>query len=119
VVDLLFKPGAVCEQYKRLQKLYDFKNKVLSVMKDCYERVSAPCSHSSSNNPDHEDLSEVNQLSFCLKVEYQEVVYIQEDVTFTDKKNVHNVSQFFFGTKSSSPSPNIYCYMKSFEHHLQ
>jgi hypothetical protein len=66
VVDLLFKPGAVCEQYKRLQKLYDFKNKVLSVMKDCYERVSAPCSHSSSNNPDHEDLSEVNQLSVCL-----------------------------------------------------
>jgi hypothetical protein len=33
VMDMLFKRGAACEQYKWLQKIYDFKNKVLSAMK--------------------------------------------------------------------------------------
>jgi hypothetical protein len=44
-----------------------------------YERVTGPCSHSSSNNPgDHEDLLEVDELSVCLYVKYQEVVDIHE-----------------------------------------
>jgi len=30
---MLFQKGVACEQYKQLQKIYDFKNKVLSVMK--------------------------------------------------------------------------------------
>jgi hypothetical protein len=30
---MLFQQGVACEQYKQLQKIYDFKNKVVSVMK--------------------------------------------------------------------------------------
>jgi len=33
VADMLFLRGVACEQYKQLQKIYDFKNKVVSVMK--------------------------------------------------------------------------------------
>ncbi len=75
MADLLFRPGAAYELYKRPQKIYDFKSKVLSGMKARYNRVSAPCSHSSSNNPgDHEDLLQVDELSICLYIECQEVI---------------------------------------------
>ncbi len=47
------------------------------MIKARYERVTGPCSHSSSNNPG-EDLSEADALSVCLHSEYQEVVDIQE-----------------------------------------
>jgi hypothetical protein len=46
-----------------------------------YERVSAPRSHSTSNDPgDHEDLSELDQLCLRLYVEYQEALDIQEAI---------------------------------------
>jgi hypothetical protein len=45
MADLLFRPGAAFELYKRPQKIYDFK---MSGMKVMYDRVSGPCSHSSS-----------------------------------------------------------------------
>ncbi len=79
MADLLFRPGAACELYMRPQKVYDFKSKVMSGMKARYESVSCPCSHSNSRNPsDHEDLSEVDELSVCLFMEFQESVDIQE-----------------------------------------
>jgi hypothetical protein len=98
VADMLFKRGAACEQYKRPQKIYDFKNKVVSGMKAHYERVSAPGSHSTSNDPgDHEDLSEMVQLCVRLYVEYQEALDIQEAIkrdNLLDKENVTNASHF-------------------------
>ena len=67
-------------------------------MKHHYERVNAPGSHSSSNNPgDHEDLLELDQLCIQLYVEYQEALEIQEAIrcnSLLDKENVHNASQF-------------------------
>jgi len=79
VVNLLFRPGADCELYKRPQNTYDFKNKVLMGIKARYDKVSGPGTHSSSNHLNfHEDLLEVDQLSVQLYVEYQEVVDIQE-----------------------------------------
>jgi hypothetical protein len=71
---------------------------VLLAVQVWYERVSGPCSHSSSNNQgDHEDLSEVDQLLVCLYVEYQEAVDIQEAIrrdNLLDKETVNNASQF-------------------------
>jgi hypothetical protein len=98
VADLLFRPGAACELYKRPQKVYDFKSKVMSAMKAHYERVSGPCSHSNSHNPsDHEDLSVVDELSVRLFMEFQESVDIQEAIrcdNLLEKENVNNASQF-------------------------
>jgi hypothetical protein len=98
VADLLFRPGAACELYKRLQKVYDFKTKVLSAMKVWYERVSGPCSHSTSGNPsDHEDLSAVDELSVHLYVEFQEAVDIQEALRhdkLLEKENINNASKY-------------------------
>jgi hypothetical protein len=98
VADMLFKRGVACEQYKRPQKINDFKNKVVLAMKSYYERVSAPGSHSSSNDPgDHEDLSELEQLCFRLYGEYQEALDIQEAIrrdNLLDKENVANALQF-------------------------
>ena len=95
---MVFKRGAACELYKRPQKVYDFKNKVVSAMKHHYERVSAPGSHSSSNDPgDHEDLSELDQLCVRLYLEYQEALDIQEAIkrdNLLDKENVANATQF-------------------------
>jgi hypothetical protein len=80
VADLLFKPGAACEQYKRPQKINDFKSKVLSGMKVRYYRVSGPCSHLSSHNPgDHE------------AVDIQEMIRRNN---LLEKDNVSNASQF-------------------------
>jgi hypothetical protein len=63
-MDLLFQPGATCEVYKWLKHTDDFKNKVLLRMKTWYDRVSGPCSHSSSDKPDdHEGISPVDQLA--------------------------------------------------------
>ena len=70
----------------------------MSAIKHHYERVNAPGSHSSSNNPgDHEDLLELDQLCIQLYVEYQEALDIQEAIrcnSLLDKENVHNASQF-------------------------
>jgi len=67
-------------------------------MKVHYERVSAPGSHSSSNDPgDHEDLSELEQLCLRLYVEYQEALDIQEAIrcdNLLDKENIANTLQF-------------------------
>ncbi len=77
MADLLFRPGAACELYKRPQKVYDFKSKVLSGMKERYKRVSGTCSHSTSGNPsNHEDLSEVDEVSVHLYVKFQKTVDI-------------------------------------------
>jgi hypothetical protein len=99
VAGMLFKRGVACEQYKQLQKMYGFKNRVVLAMKSHYERVSAPESHSTSNEPgDHEDLSGLDQhLCLQLYVEYQEALDIQEAIkldNLLDKENVHNASQF-------------------------
>jgi hypothetical protein len=63
-----------------------------------YERVSAPGSHSTSNDPgDHEDLSELDQLCLRLYVEYQEALDIQEAIkhdNLLDKENIANALQF-------------------------
>jgi hypothetical protein len=84
VADMLFKRGAAREQYKQPQKIYDFKNKVVSAMKAHYERVSAPGSHSTSNDPgDHEDLLELDQLCLRLYGEYQKALDIQEAIKTT------------------------------------
>jgi len=95
---MVFKRGAACELYKRPQKVYDFKNKVVSAMKHHYERVSAPGSHSSSNDPgDHEDLSELDQMCVRLYQEYQEALDILEAIkrdNLLDKENVANATQF-------------------------
>jgi hypothetical protein len=92
------RPGAACELYKRLQKVYDFKTKVLTAMKPRHERVSGPGSHSNSHNPtDHEDLSVVDELSVCLFVEFQESVDIQEALrrnNLLETENINNASQF-------------------------
>jgi hypothetical protein len=97
VADLLFRAGAACEQYKRPWTTYAFKNKVLSAINARYERAMGPHSHSSTNNPgDCEDLSEVDELSVCLYVEYQEVVDIQEALkhnNLLDKENVRGDSK--------------------------
>jgi hypothetical protein len=79
--------------------MYGFKNRVVLAMKSHYERVSAPESHSTSNEPgDHEDLSGLDQhLCLQLYVEYQEALDIQEAIkldNLLDKENVHNASQF-------------------------
>jgi hypothetical protein len=70
----------------------------MSALKSHYERVSAPGSHSTSNDPgDHEDLSELDQLCLWLYMEYQEALDIQEAIrcnNLLDKENVHNASQF-------------------------
>jgi hypothetical protein len=112
---MLFKRGAVCEQYKRPQKIYDFKNKVVSAMKAHYERVSAPGSHSTSNDPgDHEDLSEMDQLCMRLYVEYQEALDIQEAIkcnNLLDKENVTNASQFL------APNPQPFPCSVAVTHH--
>jgi hypothetical protein len=98
VAYMLFKWGAACEQYKLPQKIYDFKNKVVSGMKAHYERVSAPGSHSTSNDPgDHEDLSELDQLCLRLYAEFQEALDIQEAIkcdNLLDKENVAHALQF-------------------------
>jgi hypothetical protein len=98
VADKLFKWGTAWEQYKWPQKIYDFKNKVVSAMKAHYERASAPGSHSTSNDPgDHEDLSELDQLCLRLFAEFQEALEIQEAIkrdNLLDKENVANASQF-------------------------
>jgi hypothetical protein len=94
VADLLFRPGAACELYKRPRNTYDFKNKVLSAIKARY----GPGTHSSSNNPnDHEDLLEVDKLSVHLYVEYQEAVDNQEALrrdNLLEKENIQNASNF-------------------------
>jgi hypothetical protein len=93
---MLFKQRSACDPYKWLQKIYDFKNKVLLVMKSHYERVSAPGGHSSSNDPrNHEDLLELNQLCLHLYVEYQEAFDIQEAIrcdNLLEMENFHNAS---------------------------
>ena len=67
-------------------------------MKVNFERVSAPGSHSSSNDPgDHEDLSELEQLCLRLYGEYEEALDIQEAIrrdNLLDKENVANSTQF-------------------------
>jgi hypothetical protein len=107
VADLLFRPGAACELYKRLQKVYDFNSKIMSEMKARYERVSGPYSHSNSHNPlDHEDsgvsghLGGIKTQQFAGEGERQQCLPI-------------------FGTKSSTPSSNFCCNKKSIKHHLQ
>jgi hypothetical protein len=105
VTDLLFRPGAGCELYNRPQKVYDFKTKVLSAMKVRYEKVSGPCSHSTSGSPsDHEDLSTVDELSVRLYMEFQEAVDVQEALRrdkLLEKENINNASQFL----APNPSP--------------
>jgi hypothetical protein len=63
-----------------------------------YKRVSGPCSHSSSDNPcDHEDVSEIDELSVHLYMEYQEALDIQEAIqcnNLPEKEKVNNASQF-------------------------
>jgi hypothetical protein len=74
------------------RKFLIFKNKVELGMKAHYERVSAPGSHSTSNDPgDHEDLSELDQLCLWLYAEFQEALDIQEAIkrdNLLDKENV-------------------------------
>jgi hypothetical protein len=99
VADLLFRPGAARELYKRPRNTYDFKNKVLSAIKAIRnDRVNGPGTHSSSNNPnDNENLLEVDKLSMRLYVEYQEVVDIQEALrcdNLLEKENIQNASNF-------------------------
>jgi hypothetical protein len=78
-MDLLFKAVAACEKLKRPKNTYHFKNKVLSVMKVRYDRITGPGTHSSSDNPgDHEDVLPVNEVAVRLYIEYQEAVDIQE-----------------------------------------
>jgi hypothetical protein len=68
-------------------------------------RQSKQGTHSSSNNPnDHEDLLEVDKLSVCLYVEYQEVVDIQEATRQFTGEGEHPKCLQFFSTKSSTPS---------------
>jgi hypothetical protein len=89
---MLFRPGAACEQYKRPQKVYDFKTRLLLGMKGRYKRVSGPCSHSTSGNPsNNEDLSEVDGLSVRLYVEFQETLRCNN---LLEKENINNASQF-------------------------
>jgi hypothetical protein len=61
-------------------------------MKAHYERVSAPRSHSTSNDPgDHEGLSELDQLCLRLYAEFQEALDIQEAIkrdNLLDKENI-------------------------------
>jgi hypothetical protein len=97
VADLLFRPGAACELYKKPRNTYDVKNKVLSAIKARYERVNGPGTHSSNNPNNHEDLSEVDKLSVCLYVEYQEAVDIQEALrcnNLLEKEIIQNASNF-------------------------
>jgi hypothetical protein len=78
-MDLLFKPGASCKKYKQPKNTYDFKKKVLSVMKVLYERITGPGTHSCSDNPgDHEDVLVVDELAVRLYIKYQEAIDIQE-----------------------------------------
>jgi len=75
-----------------LNCINDLRNKMVSVMKSHYERVSAPGSHSSSNDPgDHEDILEFDQLCVQLYVEHQEAI---KHNNLLDKENIHNASQF-------------------------
>jgi hypothetical protein len=97
-MDLLFKVGAACEKYKRPKNTYNFKNKILVVMKARYTRVTGPGAHSSSQIPeDHEDVLPFDELDVRLYVEYQEAVNVQEALrrdNLLDKENVNHASQF-------------------------
>ena len=97
-MDLLFKAGPACEKYKHLKNTYDFKNKVLSVMKVQYERITGPGTHSCSDNPgDHEDVLPIDELAVRLYIEYQEAVDAQEAYrcnNLLEKENINNASQF-------------------------
>ena len=108
MADLLFRPGAARELYKRPRNTYDFKNKVLSAIKAIRnDRVNGPGTHSSSNNPnDNENLLEVDKLSMRLYVEYQEVVDIQEALrcdNLLEKENIQNATNFLAPTPQPLP----------------
>jgi hypothetical protein len=95
-MDLLFKVGAACKKYKYLKNTYDFKNKVLAVIKAQYGKVTGPGSHPSFQNPgDHEEVLPVDEVAARLYLEYQEAVNIQEALQHDNlMKNVNNTSQF-------------------------
>jgi len=98
VLELLFKVGAPCENYKKPKCVYEFRKKVVAGMKARYEKVSAPGSHSAAQDPkSHEDLMEVDQLAVKLYTEYQEAADIQEALkrdAALQKENIENASQF-------------------------
>ena len=74
VLELLFKVGAPCENYKKPKCVYEFRKKVVAGMKVRYDKL-----HSAAQYPkSHEDLMEVDQFAVKLYIEYQEAAGIHE-----------------------------------------